>query len=590
MNIISTNPALKKSSLFLGILVLLTFGNCMLNGFVGDDNFLIVHNTFYRSWENIFSLFNPAAMSLSDEVFNQQTHEHTGSVAFRPALSVTYFLDQALFRDHPAGYHAHNLVLHLLNTLLVFYLYFVLTNNNALSFLGALLFSLHPLKSEPVCGIGYRADLVATFWVLLAFIFFLIRTDQANPGKRWIGWLSHLCFLIALLAKESVAVFPALLIGYDWLVRQKNMGTLLKEAKAYAGYVLILFAYIFIYVFRMKNQTLETVHFFGGGLVSHIRMIFQIFGHYILGFIYPLLVKALPPLYLPSGHAFGAYIAGFGLVSFVFFLYTVLKKHPGRALVRFLIFWFLVCFIPVSNIIPIANPMAYRFMYLGSIGVGLLMALGIEACGGYFKKRFPSASVGLILKIGIIVLCIFLTMALNTIWKSDYVMAYHMIKDFPDNPQGYLHLGIQFFDQGLFIKAKDSIDKSLELGISDPRAYYLAGACRIFFHDKAKPYFEKSIQEYPQFALSYVGLGRIYFLKGDFDKALLYLEKSIQLSATYSAYAYLIQIHILSEHPEKAVALLDEAEKRVTSPEYLESLRKFVRQPELWDGPVDVGL
>lgn len=575
----------------LGFLTVLTFCNCLLNGFVGDDGFLIVHNTFFQKWENVRLLFDPSVMTQSDNVFNSSQYFHTGSVAFRPVLSLSYFLDFALFQKNAWGYHLHSLLIHVLNVVGVYTLLRFLSDKKFLALSVALLFSLHPLKSDPVCSIGYRADLLACLWMLGAFLSYAAGKGRGDGKKRRaLGAVSYLCYALALLSKESTIIFPVLLISYDVVVKREKVFSVPEFLGRYGGYLFLLFLYLFAYVFFMKNHTLQSMAYWGGNIFSHMGMMLQIFFHYALSFIWPLHVKVLPPGYLPAWSGFSLWVIACGCVFLVLLAVVYKKALKTDRLKSFFIIWFFVCLLPVANVVPIANPMANRFLYLPSIGIAYLLAVWMLAFMAYLKTRFSKASYDKMFYVGIIGVCSLMTMTLNTAWKSDSVLALHMMKDYPHAPQGYLLLALQVFDEGLLHEAKDLADKSLELGISDPRAYYIAGATRLTFLDKSKPYFERCIQEFPQYALAYVALGRIYFFKEDDNKALHYFQKSIQLSSSYAAYAYMMQIYIKDGNISEAQRLFHEARQHIQKKEYLLSLENILKIAGDWRGPVDVGI
>ncbi len=100
----------KKLIFFLSALTFLTFSNSLSNGFVGDDEVVIVRNAFYESWDNLPYLFRLEYLTDSRTFYSpDQKYFHSGSVAYRPVLSLTYFLDYWLWQLRPFGYHLHNL-------------------------------------------------------------------------------------------------------------------------------------------------------------------------------------------------------------------------------------------------------------------------------------------------------------------------------------------------------------------------------------------------------------------------------------------------------------------------------------------------
>ena len=114
----------RQSVLIIILVSLITFSNALSNGFVGDDHLIVVNNTFYETWANFPKLFAPGYITDSDEAFNSESLSHTGSVAYRPVLSATFFFDYWLWQRVAFGYHLHNVVVHVLNAILVYFILF----------------------------------------------------------------------------------------------------------------------------------------------------------------------------------------------------------------------------------------------------------------------------------------------------------------------------------------------------------------------------------------------------------------------------------------------------------------------------------
>ncbi|MFA5088407.1 MAG: hypothetical protein WC552_05170, partial [Candidatus Omnitrophota bacterium] len=122
-------PRHRKFIILIVLVSLAAFGNSLQNGFVGDDNLLFLKNTFYRSWENFPRLFGKDYISDSnnfDLYIKNESDVGSGSVAYRPVLSATFFVDYALWKEKPFGYHLHNLILHTFNSLLAYWFLFLI--------------------------------------------------------------------------------------------------------------------------------------------------------------------------------------------------------------------------------------------------------------------------------------------------------------------------------------------------------------------------------------------------------------------------------------------------------------------------------
>ena len=80
----------------------------------------------------------------------------TGHVDYwRPVSMLSHMLDCQLYGLNPAGHHLTNLVLHLINTLLLFGLLQSMTRALWPSAAVAALFCLHPLHVQPLPGASY---------------------------------------------------------------------------------------------------------------------------------------------------------------------------------------------------------------------------------------------------------------------------------------------------------------------------------------------------------------------------------------------------------------------------------------------------
>jgi pentatricopeptide repeat protein len=581
----------RKAVLTLGFIVLLTFGNSVLNDFVGDDYVVILDNSFYTSWSNFPRLFTPAYITQSDDVFNKTEYFHTGSIAYRPVLSASFFVDYWVWQRNPRGYHFHNVLLHLANVLLVYFMVFSILQSESLSLWSAILFAVHPLQTEAVCAIGYRADTLACFFLLLAFLGYIKATGKRGVMPGVLLACSHAAFALAVFAKESAVVFVALLMAFDRLIRGERKRDILRRVCGrYAGFILISSGYLYVYLYVFRNSTLDNARLLGGAFVTHVVTMVQIFARYLIALILPFSVKTLPPLYAPQIENYAGHGTWFSLLAcglFVFILWMACRRQKAAA---FFLLWFLISFMPVSNIIPLVNPMAYRFMYLPSVGFLVALAVGLYKAGASWDHLFQGVRLGKIMRWGWVMLCIVMTFSLNAAWKDNFVIASFMVRDFPGHPQGYLHLGMEYFRKGDMRQAEAAVRKGLEKGLEDPWAYYFMGI--YYFHDfeRARPYYEKSIRLFPSYALSYIGLGRIYVLEGSYAQAIPYLQRAIELAPSYAGYGYLMQGYLRLGHLEEAIKVLEEAKKLLTRKEYIDSLKKLIAEHGSLEKPVDIGI
>ena len=89
---------------------------------------------------------------------------------YRPVTTLSFLFNYAILgnADGPTGYHVLNVLLHAINSMLVFALALRLFRDRTPAFLAACLWMAHPITTEAVANIAGRADLLAALWVLTA--------------------------------------------------------------------------------------------------------------------------------------------------------------------------------------------------------------------------------------------------------------------------------------------------------------------------------------------------------------------------------------------------------------------------------------
>jgi hypothetical protein len=130
-------------------------------------------------------------------------------VYFRPFTILTFYVDVFIAGYDPGFSHGVNLFLHILNSILVFFICRCILDKTGRSasiyppFFAALLYAIHPAMTEVAAWISGRFDLLATFFILSA-TWVYIRSSQ-----KWLKMiLVPLLAFLALLCKETGIMFP----------------------------------------------------------------------------------------------------------------------------------------------------------------------------------------------------------------------------------------------------------------------------------------------------------------------------------------------------------------------------------------------
>lgn len=154
---------------FISIFVYL---NCLQHSFVYDDESTVINNYFIRHWGNFPNLFTSKYFILSAEL------------TYRPVVTLSYFFDYTLWHLNPLGYHLTNILLHAVNSMLFFVFVFRVLKKRTTALIAALFFSSFPLFSEVVNAVGFREDLLAFLFLILAFIFYLKAVSTHFRGRH----------------------------------------------------------------------------------------------------------------------------------------------------------------------------------------------------------------------------------------------------------------------------------------------------------------------------------------------------------------------------------------------------------------------
>ena len=135
-----------------------------------------------------------------------------------PLTWLSRMLDVTLFGMNAGGHHLVNVLLHLMNTLLLFGVLREATGNTWKSGLVAALFAVHPLHVESVAWVTERKDVLAAFFWMLSLGAYI--RYAARPGAARYG-AAALFFFLGLLSKPIVVTLPFALLLLDyWPLRR----------------------------------------------------------------------------------------------------------------------------------------------------------------------------------------------------------------------------------------------------------------------------------------------------------------------------------------------------------------------------------
>lgn len=418
-------------------------------------------NTFFNQWtyDDIpVVLKNPDAHSLAGFARN--------TMPGRPMRELTYIPDHLLFGDQPAGYRIQQLAWHGVNGLLLVTLLHALGVELPFALMGALLFLVHPLQSESVASIAHRKELLALFFALGAALCF-VGSFAAAGGRRLALWLAALAaYGGALLANEATVTLPLVALLYEWLMVEPGKRVLLRRPLV-AFLFLVAAGAALMYRFRglLAPEHLLTVYSKNsfGASESYLPLFMgamKAFGFYLSKIVLP--VRLAPEYVFRLSESLWQpwALLSLGLLAAVASAAVFLRRR--LPLVSFGIGWFLIFWLPVSNLVPVAYLAADRYMYLCLPGVGLVLAGCLQR---WPHRRFVGASC--------LVIVVFagLTVIQNGYWRSEHTLWRHAVTVNPDSTWVRETVGLSYLLTGDYNQAAAQAREALRIDRFNIRAY-----------------------------------------------------------------------------------------------------------------------
>ncbi len=202
-----TRPDWQAVSVILG-LTALTFARTLTFDFVYDDVVQIKQNPQLTSWSYLPRYF----------VEHVWAFDRLAAADFyRPIFLVWLRVQYAIFGLNPAGWHTFSVLLHCAATGLLYQVAKQLGLERRASFVAALIFGLSPLHVESVSWVSASPDLLAAIFLLSSLSLLLGFQASSKLAQGLAAWL---CFLCALLCKETAVAFPLVVVAISCFVSQ----------------------------------------------------------------------------------------------------------------------------------------------------------------------------------------------------------------------------------------------------------------------------------------------------------------------------------------------------------------------------------
>jgi tetratricopeptide (TPR) repeat protein len=444
---------------------------------------------FLPIWNNGMVTFDTGVYIVENEHIKSFTLENLIWMAtafyisnWHPLTWFSHAIDYSIYGLKPTGHVVTNLVVHILNSLLVYYVsntIFRLIKINApwvAALITAILFAIHPQHVEAVAWIAQRKELLCAFFMLLSIAAYLKYQQPANEHKKILYYCSVLAAVLALMSKPMAVSIPVILIILDVypLGRLDGCKPVFGQDARNAAKKIFIEKLPFVVVSMIGCVIAFSAQGSGGSIASFsgLPLGYRIINATNSFFLY--LTKWLLPInlspfyqyenYLLTDISFVHIIPVFAFVSVFFVSAALWRKNIKYWLISFL--YYAVTVLPVIGLIQIGTQAAAdRYTYIPLIPFYMIAGVAISCL--LASKKDVNFGVGRVvggLLLGVLVSSLmFLTFQQTKVWKDDFVLWYYTSKQSPNSALVRHNYGLELYKLGLFDEAIKEFNMALEL-------------------------------------------------------------------------------------------------------------------------------
>jgi hypothetical protein len=430
---------------------------------------------------------------------------------WNPLTLLSLMFDYQLHGLKAGGYHVHNLILHILSTFLLFWLFQRMTGAIWKSAFVAAFFALHPLHVESVSWVTERKDVLSGFFWMLTLCLYVRYTEKPDI-KRYLLILGS--FILALMSKPMVVTLPVIMILLDyWPLRRFRLQSnkfMVRQFREKLPFFILSAILVLITLLAQHDPTEKhypLIDRLSNAPVSFVTYLVKTFWPHDMAVFYPF--PAQIPVWQVLAASLLIILISIGVIS-------AAKQRPylftGWT-------WYLVAVLPVLGIIQSgAQGMADRFTYLPSIGISIMLAWGVPLLFPHEETRkkilFPSA-------VSFLIMISVLTWKQCGYWENSLSLLRHALQVTENNFVAQNNYGSALFEEGEIQEAIVHFNESVRINPEFSNAYNNRGIvyAKIGNHRKALEDFDTAIRLKPNGVNAYRNRAIFYGENGEYHLA-----------------------------------------------------------------------
>jgi tetratricopeptide (TPR) repeat protein len=519
---------------------------------------------------------------------------HGEKTYWHPVTWLSHMLDCQWFGLKPGAHHLVNVLLHVINAVLVFFLFKRMTGAVWRSAVVAALFALHPLQVDTVAWVSERKNVLSTLFCLLtlgAYVRYV-----ARPGLvRYLGVLVF--FILGLMSKPTLVTLPCVLLLLDfWPLGRlkifKSGGAEVKPTKTagpganpqsparHSSVGWLLLEKLPLFVLAIASGIVTILAHRGLGMGSYevhrlpmrlrVENAFVSYARYVGKAIWPAKLSILyphpgvwPAWQVAGSAALLLAVTGAALWN--------LKRRPSLAVGWF---WFLGVLVPAIGLVQVGvQAMADRFAYVPVIGLFVLIVWGVSDWASAWRqgKVYLGIATGAALAA-----CTVLTSLQLRHWQNSITLFEHVVRVTTNNFVAQNFLSIYLLAAGKPDEALIHVSEALLIRPEVPQFWFQRGEVFAAQHRPAEAIeqYRQAAQLNPKWSEPVKSIGNVLLREGKTNEAIAqYVAANKMAPDDWEAHARLAQV--LAAGPDTAAGIEHYREALRLKPDWPETLNNL---------------
>lgn len=510
--------------------------------FIYDDQLIIIQNPAIHSWRYFPQYFTKHFWAGPFPDIQSKGNY------YRPLYLIWLRLNDAAFGSHAGAWHLALVLLHVLVTLLVYFLTKRMLKDRWIAAWAALLFGLHPVHIDSVAWASGSTDVLLAVFQISAFLCYL-RAREAGRKRPWKG-LSLVFYALALLDKEIAIVLPALVFVYEWLFGNESAtalavddlgGRIKRSVRSAIPYLIVTIPYLAARAAVVARRPgiqmplpLSAVLFTWPSL----------FWFWITHLFWPVglsIFYDVPPVNHPG-------LRNFVLPGLAAAVVIGLIAWWGwrRREAAFAAAWLVLPLLPFLEIRWfVQSDYAHDWhLYVPSIGFVIIAACGLQHILNWWMKRGNRPAVPVLVALALAALLGCSTFEQTAWFHDDLVFAEHNARAVPGNPYGRLYYGVQLGKAARYTEAANEFRGAIAADPGNWSAYYNLGLTDYKLHrwDEAERCLKTAASMNPRHSGSFFYLGLAELNLNRLEEAGAAIRQAIVLQSDGYGYHFALGI------------------------------------------------